>query len=146
MTGPLLRAGTLADAQELAGFAARVFADAFGSVTRPEDLQQHSAAAYGPVQQAGELGDPDVATLLAIDGRQLVAYAQLRRNVQPPPCVTHAAPVQLAFYRKAGFVEAGITHFVVGSDRQVDRTLVIELDSGEPATGRAVCADRERAQ
>jgi diamine N-acetyltransferase len=175
VTETLIRDGTIADAQALAVFAARVFADAFGADTRPDDLQRHLASAYGPVQQAGELADPDVTTLLATHGGQLVAYAQLRRNAQPPPCVTHATPVQLqrfylvpalhgsglatrlmhqarlvarelggghlwltcwernaralAFYRKAGFVAAGVTHFAVGSDRQVDRVLVRALDS-----------------
>ena len=175
MTDTLIRGGTVADAQALAGFAARVFVEAFGADTHPDDLQRHLASAYGPVQQAAELADPDVTTLLATHGGQLVAYAQLRRNAQPPPCVVHAAAVQLqrfyldpalhgnglatrlmhrsqlvarelggrhlwlscwernaralAFYRKAGFVDVGMTHFVVGADRQIDRVLFIALDA-----------------
>ena len=175
MTITLIRTGTVADAQALAAFAARVFVEAFEADTRPDDLQGHLASAYGPVQQAAELTDPNVTTLLAAHGGQLVAYAQLRRNVQPPPCVMHAAAVQLqrfyldpalhgsglatrlmhrarlvarelggrhlwltcwernaralAFYRKAGFVDVGMTHFVVGADRQIDRVLFIALDA-----------------
>lgn len=33
----------------------------------------------------------------------------------------------MAFYRKAGFGEIGVTHYVVGSDRQTDRVFIAAL-------------------
>lgn len=86
--------GSVADAAELADFAARSFKEAFSTYNRPDDMQAHFAATYGPAQQAAELADPLVATILARSGGELVAYAQVRQN-PPPPCVTHAAPIEL---------------------------------------------------
>jgi ribosomal protein S18 acetylase RimI-like enzyme len=86
--------GSVVDAAELAVFAARTFKEAFSANTQPDDMQAHLAASYGPVQQAAELADPLVTTILARSVGELVAYAQVRQN-PPPPCVTHAAPIEL---------------------------------------------------
>jgi GNAT superfamily N-acetyltransferase len=55
-------------------------------------LPQHTQ--YGQAQQAAELVDPLIATILARSGKELVAYAQVRKT-PPPFCVTHAAPIEL---------------------------------------------------
>ena len=48
----------------------------------------------GSVEDAAELADPNVETILVrLDG-VLMAYAQVRRST-PPPCVTHALPIEL---------------------------------------------------
>ncbi len=86
--------GKVIDAAELAVFAARTFREAFSANNRPDDMQAHLAATYGTAQQAAELADPLVATILARSGGELVAYAQIRQK-PPPPCVTHAAPIEL---------------------------------------------------
>jgi ribosomal protein S18 acetylase RimI-like enzyme len=89
-----IRQGAASDAPALAGFAARVFIEAFGADTRPTDLRAHLAATFGVMQQARELTDPAVNTLLAEDRQTIVAYAQVRRST-PPACVTHARPIEL---------------------------------------------------
>ncbi|HUD42797.1 MAG TPA: GNAT family N-acetyltransferase [Dokdonella sp.] len=86
------------DAAELAAFAARTFEDTYGhdmpGRIAPEHIALHLATAFGPQQQAAELADPGVVTVLAdCDGR-LAAYAQVRRAVVPP-CVGGRAPVEL---------------------------------------------------
>lgn len=86
------------DAAELAAFAARTFEDTYGSDMPgrigPEHIALHLATAFGPRQQAAELADPGVVTVLAeCDGR-LAAYAQVRRAVVPP-CVAGRAPIEL---------------------------------------------------
>lgn len=86
------------DAAELAAFAARTFEDTYGSDMPgrigPEHIALHLATAFGPRQQAAELADPGVVTVLAeCDGR-LGAYAQVRRAVVPP-CVGGRAPIEL---------------------------------------------------
>ena len=95
--------GAVGDAAKLAEFAARTFADTFASDNNPEDLQTHLETNYGIEQQSAELTDPNVTTVLArLDGA-LMAYAQVRQSA-PPPCVTHASPIELhRFYvdRKA---------------------------------------------
>jgi ribosomal protein S18 acetylase RimI-like enzyme len=89
-----VRRGTVADAAALAAFAACTFAETFSVDNRAEDLHAYLASAYGVAQQTRELADPEVVTLLAHRGPVLVAYAQVRRKA-PPPCVTHAQPIEL---------------------------------------------------
>ena len=86
--------GSVVDAAELAAFAGRTFEEAFAANNNPDHLQAHLVATYGPTQQAAELADPSVVTILARLGQELVAYAQVRQS-SPPPCVDHAAPVEL---------------------------------------------------
>ena len=90
----VIRAGAATDATALAELAARTFRDTFAANNRPEDIEVHTAEAYGTSQQEGELADPDIATLLVeVDGL-LAGYAQLRSGVAPE-CVTGEQPVEL---------------------------------------------------
>jgi ribosomal protein S18 acetylase RimI-like enzyme len=84
LTAPHLRLAAPADAANLAAFAARTFAETFGSDNRPEDLHAHLTSAFGVAQQTRELNDPKMTTLLMDRGDQLVAFAQLQRNSLPP--------------------------------------------------------------
>ena len=86
--------GEVADAEELAEFAARTFEEAFAADNNPEDVEAHRNDMYGPEKQAAELADPAVTSILARLNGELVAYAQVRRNA-PPSCVEHAAPIEL---------------------------------------------------
>jgi ribosomal protein S18 acetylase RimI-like enzyme len=173
MHGEEIRRGLVSDAAELAAFAARTFAEAFGDFTADDDMQAHLVATYRPDLQAREIADPTVITLLALQDAQIVAYAQVRLNPTAPACVTQPDAVELqrfyadrsvrgtgltmrlmqralaaarelggryawlgvwernvramAFYRKSGFTEIGLTHYVVGSDRQVDCVFITSL-------------------
>jgi ribosomal protein S18 acetylase RimI-like enzyme len=86
--------GSVADAAELAVFAARTFKETFSADALPDDMEAHQTASYGAAQQAAELADSSVATILARSDGELLAYAQVRKNT-PPPCVTHVAPIEL---------------------------------------------------
>jgi GNAT superfamily N-acetyltransferase len=108
-----IRQGAASDAPALAGFAARVFVEAFGADTRPTDLRAHLAAKFGVVQQAKELTDRAVTTLLAENRQTVVAYAQVRRST-PPACVTHARPVELQrFYVDRPAQGSGVAHWLM---------------------------------
>jgi len=89
-----IRRGSVADAAELAAFAAKCFEETYSADNNPDDLRAHLDNSYGLAQQTAELADPLVLTILARSNGELVAYAQVRRNT-PPLCVTHAAPVEL---------------------------------------------------
>ena len=113
-----LRRGVPSDAAALAEFAARTFADTFASDNRPEDMAAHLAKAYGVPQQAQELADTNVISLLAFHDRSLIAYAQVRRNV-PPACVTQAQPVELQrFYVDRSAQGSGIATTLMSAVRQ----------------------------
>ena len=86
--------GSASDADDLAAFAARTFAETFAADNRPEVLQGLMCATFSAERQAKELADPSVTTILARSDGELIGYAQVRRSV-PPPCVTHADPIEL---------------------------------------------------
>jgi ribosomal protein S18 acetylase RimI-like enzyme len=103
-----LRRGQAADAEALARFAARTFAETFGPDNRPEDIAAHLANSYGSAQQGRELADPDYITLLVEGSDGIAGYAQLRRG-NPPPCVATGAPVELyRFYVDRGWQGTGL--------------------------------------
>ena len=86
--------GGVDDAEELAAFAARTFEETFSAENNPDDLQTHLNTNYGPEQQAAELADPNVVTILVRVNGVLTAYAQVRRSPRPP-CITQASAIEL---------------------------------------------------
>lgn len=84
----------MADAGMLADFGARTFRDAFGAQNDPHDMALFLRQTYGPEQQAAELRDPALHTLLAEEGGVLVGYAQLRAG-PAPACVAGRQPMEL---------------------------------------------------
>jgi ribosomal protein S18 acetylase RimI-like enzyme len=89
-----LRRAQPADAQSLAQFAARTFAETFGPDNRPEDIAAHLAQSFGLAQQGREIADPDYVTLVMDGSDGIAAYAQMRRAT-PPRCVSTNVPVEL---------------------------------------------------
>jgi len=73
-----IRLGTAVDAARLAEFAARLFRETFAADNRPEDIALHLAKTYGTSQQAAELADPNITTLLAEVDEQLARAAITR--------------------------------------------------------------------
>jgi ribosomal protein S18 acetylase RimI-like enzyme len=82
------------DAAALAEFAARTFADAFGAHNTPENMALYLAKTYGASQQAGEIANPAMTTILAECEGQLAGYAQLRQG-PVPESVTGNSPIEL---------------------------------------------------
>ena len=111
MTPPaVIREGRIEDAQVLAGFARRMFAEAFGAQNDPGHLAKHLAKSFGREHQARELVDAGWTTLLAERDGQLLAYAQLRA-APAPACVGGAEPVELArFYVDGAWHGQGLAH------------------------------------
>ena len=89
-----VRLGMVTDAAELAAFAARTFFETFAKDNRPDDMQAYLSSAYGVAQQARELADPRIVTLLVHDAETLIAYAQVRSGVAPS-CVEAQDPIEL---------------------------------------------------
>jgi ribosomal protein S18 acetylase RimI-like enzyme len=89
-----IRRASAADAGALARIAAQTFAETFAAENSPEDLALHQQASYGADLQRAEIEDPDVTTLLAFLGEELVGFAQVRRKAAPS-CVTSDRPVEL---------------------------------------------------
>jgi diamine N-acetyltransferase len=109
-----VRRGVPTDAESLAELAARAFRETFATENKPEDISLHVAQAYGISQQAAELVDPKIATLLAeVDG-QLAGYAQLRSSTIPE-CITGEAPIELwRFYISQQWHGQGVAQVLMG--------------------------------
>ena len=117
-----IRRGGPDDAVSLAAFAAATFADAFGADNQAHDLQAHLDASYGPKQQARELADPTVTTLLAHAGDKLIAYAQVRRNDALPACVRSPDAIELQrFYVDRAAHGTGVATALMSAVHEVAR-------------------------
>ena len=104
----LLRPAADTDADALATFAARAFAESFGADNRPGDVARFLAANYSRERQHRELTDPAWTTILAEDDQALVGFAQLCPG-STPASVTGSAPLELArFYVDAVWHGRGV--------------------------------------
>jgi diamine N-acetyltransferase len=104
----LIRYAAVSDASALAELAARTFTETFGADNSPEDLKAHLESSYGEAQQAAELADPEVRTLLAYGNDELIGFAQVRRKLSPA-CVVAEKPVELhRFYLVRSVQGAGV--------------------------------------
>ncbi|MGH7498699.1 MAG: GNAT family N-acetyltransferase [Gemmatimonadales bacterium] len=89
-----LRRAKASDAARLAEFGARTFSDTFAAENTPEDIALYLGRTYGAVQQAAEIDNLAMATILAdVDGR-LAGFAQMRTG-PAPACVSGRAPIEL---------------------------------------------------
>ncbi len=89
-----IRRAVPADAIRLAEFGARAFSETFGAENSAEDMAVHLARTYGPLLQSAEIDDPNMTTIIAESGGDLVGYAQLR--VGPAPeVVVGSTPIEL---------------------------------------------------
>lgn len=114
MTSPVsLRVGTPADAERLAEFARRNFADTFGPDNTPEDLELHLSYTYSPELQRRELSNPRFATMLAEAEGKIAGYAQLR-DAPVPASVTTAKPIELLrFYVDRAWHGQGVARLLM---------------------------------
>lgn len=123
-----IRRGIPADAARLAELATRTFRDAFAADNRPEDLELHLTRSYGAVQQAAELANPGIVSLIAEIEGVAVGYAQVRRG-PAPLCVTGAEPSELwRFYVERAWHGRGVAPalmeaVVAAAAEQAARTL-----------------------
>jgi len=127
-----IRFGTPADAKLLAEFGARTFQEAFGRDNRPYDMALYLAGTYGVSQQAAELADPAIATLIAEFEGAVAGYAQLRSG-PPPPCVRGPSPLELwRFYvdrpwHGRGVAQALMSAVRAEAERRGGRTLWLSV-------------------
>jgi len=111
----IIRHGTVADAPVLAAFAARTFSETFANDNTEADMAAHLENAYGVAQQAAELSDANVTTLLAHREHVLVAFAQVRRAV-PPAVVPERAAIELQrFYVDRPAHGTGVAQLLMGA-------------------------------
>lgn len=104
----IIRIGVPEDAAALAELARTTFHDTFAADNNPADMALHLERAYGVYQQAAELQDPRLVTLLVEVGGEAVAYAMVR-DQPPPACVTGPEPIELwRFYVRQAWHGRGV--------------------------------------
>jgi diamine N-acetyltransferase len=139
-THPLtIRRATGADAGPLAELALRSFMDAFAAQNDPGDVAAYTGRVYGAAQQAAEIANLDIVTLLGeVDGR-MAAYAQLRR-IAPGPGVTGPEPIEIMrFYVDQPWHGQGVAH------RMMDAALATAREMGARTAWLAVWEHNPRA-
>jgi ribosomal protein S18 acetylase RimI-like enzyme len=96
------------DAQALATFGARTFAEAFGADNTAADLDAYLSANFTEPRLAQELADPTNWFLIAEIGAPLVGYAKLHTG-EAPKSVSGARPIELSrIYVSSDFHGRGV--------------------------------------
>jgi len=78
-----IRKATRSDAAPLSSLAERTFRDSFGFGNTAQNMDAHCRESYGEDFQAEEIANPNMVTLLAEHGEELVGFAQLRWSEAP---------------------------------------------------------------
>jgi diamine N-acetyltransferase len=126
----IIKRAASSDAELLAEFASRVYADTFSAVNTPENMEAYLSTAFAPARLQAELADPAASFFLAeVDGK-LAGYAKLMAG-QPPACVVGPAPVELVrFYidriwQGTGLSAAFMEHCLKEAKHQGYRTMYL---------------------
>lgn len=90
-----IRRADVADARALSVLAERLFRDAFGAQSSPDEMDRYCSAAFTEAVQAAEIADPRRETWLAEQDGRLVAFQQLRTDQQPPAAFAGTPAMQL---------------------------------------------------
>ena len=90
-----IRKATVADAEALSAFAARVFRETFAPDNDPMDMDAYLSEAFAPEKQAAEIADGSGVCLLAEVGETLAGYAFLRIEAADGRDPSVALPVEL---------------------------------------------------
>ena len=90
-----IRYATVADAEGLSVFAAKVFRDTFAPDNDPMDMDAYLSDAFTPDKQAAEIADGSCVCLLAEVGETLAGYALLRIEAPDEGDPTVERPVEL---------------------------------------------------
>jgi ribosomal protein S18 acetylase RimI-like enzyme len=71
------------DAAALAALGAKTFQDTYAAFNTAENMAMHLASAFSPEVQRAEIEDPNGYILVA-QAPELIAYAQVTREIAPP--------------------------------------------------------------
>lgn len=90
----IIRRAVPQDAENLAAFASRMYAQTFGNFTDPDDLEEFLSVTYGASQQREEITSENIRTLIAEFEDQIMGFAQLKQG-SAPDCVSSESPIEL---------------------------------------------------
>jgi ribosomal protein S18 acetylase RimI-like enzyme len=109
------------DAEALAAFAARTFAETYSDQNSPENMALHLERTYSGSKQLATIADPAVDVLVAEDAGALAGYAQLRTG-EAPTCVTSPASIELwRFYVDRPWHGRGVAQLLMAAVAEAAR-------------------------
>jgi ribosomal protein S18 acetylase RimI-like enzyme len=135
-----IKSATASDANALSAFGARIFYETYIAGHAQDVVVAHVAGAFSPAQQARELADPTITTILGLDDSgALIGFAQWRFG-PVPSCVVDQEPAELwRFYVGREFHGLGI------AQRLLNHTLENAYEAGVEAMWVGVWAPNARA-
>jgi diamine N-acetyltransferase len=89
-----LRIAVADQAAALAQVMERTFRATFGESTAEEHMAEHCRSSYREAIQRAEIANPDITTLLCLDGESIAGFVQVRSG-ERPACVAALRPVEL---------------------------------------------------
>ena len=127
------------DAENLAAYASRMYAQTFGDFTDPDDLEKYLSKTYGASQQSAEITNKDIRTMIVEFEAQIIGYAQVKRG-STPDCVDSELPVELwRFYVDKPWQGKGIAQDLLES------TLAAAMELGGRTIWLSVWEENARA-
>jgi len=134
-----LRVATTGQAAALADVMERTFRATFGESTTDDHMAEHCRSSYGEAIQRAEIGDPDITTLLVMDGASIAGFAQVRSGTRPD-CVAALRSVEIhRIYVDAPWHGRGV------ADMLMDTALRDALKRGADGVWLGVWEDNPRA-
>jgi ribosomal protein S18 acetylase RimI-like enzyme len=116
-----LAAASAADAEALSAAGIRLFAQAYGSFSRADDLAVHTEQYFGRDYIARELQAPDVSYTIAYDADQIAGFVKIRRGTTPDAVPAAAAIEVQQLYVDAGQQGKGIGRMLMDHAAAVAR-------------------------
>src|SRR3569833_3083327 len=102
MPEPIIRSARLADAETLSAIGAQTFAETFGHLYPPRDLERFLADAYDLERTKKDLADPAKASWLVEIGDQAIGYGSAGPCGLPHAEVTpQCGEIKRIYFRKA---------------------------------------------
>jgi ribosomal protein S18 acetylase RimI-like enzyme len=108
MPEPVIRRATEDDAEALAAIGAATFAETFGHMYPPQDLQAFLAEAYDLAATRRNLADPRKAAWLVEAEGQVIGYAEVGPCGLPHPEVTEGCGELKRFYFRKAWQNRGL--------------------------------------
>lgn len=107
---PVVRRAQSSDAAALSRLAEQTFRETFGAQNTVSDMELHCRETYSPAIQAREIADPARATLVSVEGEELIGLAQMRWP-HAPAGVTAKNPGEIQrLYVAQGWHGRGVAH------------------------------------
>lgn len=140
MNSPLrLVDARVADAEALSTAGQRLFTQAYGPHSEPDDLAVHVEQYFGHDSVTAELQEPDVTYTMAFDGDTIAGFLKIRRGPSPDAVAAADAVEVQQLYVDAERQRRGVGRALM------DRAVSVALEEGRAGLWLSVWQDADWA-